>query len=47
MERFKTQYANPPFRMSMTFTEIFPVGVLVSRISAALLRKPGFLSARR
>jgi Protein of unknown function (DUF4199) len=47
MERFKTQYANPLYRMPMTFTEIFPVGVLVSLISAGLLRKPGFLSARR
>lgn len=47
MQRFRTQYANPLFRMPMTFTEIFPVDVLVSRISAALLRKPGFLPARR
>jgi hypothetical protein len=47
MERFKTQYANPLFRMPMTFSEIFPVGVLVSLISAALLRKPTFLAARR
>lgn len=47
MQRFKNQYTHPLFRMPMTFTEIFPVSVLVSRISAALLRKPGFLSARR
>lgn len=31
----------------MTFIEIFPVGVLVSLISAALLRKSSFLPARR
>lgn len=47
MERFQAQYANPLLRMPMTFTELFPVGVLVSLISAALLRKPGFLPARR
>ena len=47
MQRFKTQYAHPLFRMPMTFTEIFPVGVLVSLISAGLLRKSTFLPARR
>ncbi len=47
MEHFQAQYANPLLRMPMTFTEIFPVGVLVSLISAGLLRKPGFLPARR
>jgi hypothetical protein len=47
MERFKVQYANPLFRWPMTFIEIFPVGVLVSLISAALLRSPRFLPARR
>ncbi len=46
MERFKVQYANPLFRLPMTFAEIFPVGVLVSLISAALLRKSSFLPAR-
>jgi hypothetical protein len=29
MERFKVEYADPLFRLPMTFTEIFPVGVLV------------------
>ena len=38
---------NPLLRMPMTFTEIFPVGVLVSLISAGLLCKPSFLPARR
>ncbi|MBP6749677.1 MAG: DUF4199 domain-containing protein [Xanthomonadaceae bacterium] len=47
MEAFKRQYADPMFRLPMTFTEIFPVGVLVSLISAALLRKPSFLPAKR
>lgn len=46
MEKFKSDYANPLFRLPMTFIEIFPVGVLVSLISAALLRNARFLSAR-
>jgi len=46
MDAFKVQYANPLYRMPMTFTEIFPVGVLVSLISAALLRNRRFLAAR-
>jgi hypothetical protein len=47
MEAFKIQYANPMFRLPMTFVEIFPVGVLVSLISAGLLRNSRFLPARR
>ena len=47
MEAFKVQYADPLFRLPMTFVEIFPVGVLVSLISAALLRNSRFLPARR
>src|SRR6201986_2493917 len=47
MEQFKIQYANPLYRWPMTFIEIFPVGVLVSLISAALLRNSRFLPARR
>src|SRR4051812_49122424 len=47
MEKFKVQYANPLFRLPMTFAEIFPVGVLVSLVAAALLRNPRFLPARR
>jgi hypothetical protein len=47
MDVFKTQYANPLYRMAMTFSEIFPVGVLVSLISAGLLRNRRFLSAQR
>lgn len=46
MEAFRIQYANPWFRLPMTFTEIFPVGVLVSLISAGLLRNSRFLPAR-
>jgi hypothetical protein len=47
MDRFKVQYANPYYRLSMTFAEIFPVGLLVSLVSAALLRNSRFLPARR
>jgi hypothetical protein len=46
MQQFKTQYANPLFRMPMTFVEIFPVGLLVSLFSAGLLRNPRVLPAR-
>jgi hypothetical protein len=46
MEAFKVQYANPLYRMPMTFIEIFPVGVLVSLVSAALLRNRRFLAVR-
>jgi hypothetical protein len=47
LDEFKVMYANPMMRLPMIFSEIFPVGVLVSLVSAALLRKPGFMPARR
>ncbi|MBL8548840.1 MAG: DUF4199 domain-containing protein [Hyphomonadaceae bacterium] len=47
MAAFKASYANPLFRMPMTFVEIFPVGAFVSLISAALLRNSRFLPPRR
>lgn len=43
---FERSYANPLFRLPMTFLEIFPVGLLISLISAALLRNPRFMPAR-
>ena len=46
-EQFKTMYANPLYRLPETFAEIFPVGVLVSLISAGLLRNSRFLALRR
>ena len=46
MDEFRRQYANPFFRLPMTFIEIFPVGVLISLISAGLLRNSRFLPAR-
>ncbi|HEX2140087.1 MAG TPA: DUF4199 domain-containing protein [Woeseiaceae bacterium] len=38
MQTLKAQYANPLFRLPMTFLEIFPVGALIALISAAILR---------
>ncbi len=40
LESMRDSYANPLFRIPMTFLEIFPVGLLVSLVSAALLRNP-------
>jgi preprotein translocase subunit SecF len=39
MQRFKQLYENPLFNAAMTFIEPFPVGLVVSLISAAVLRK--------
>ncbi|HEY0114138.1 MAG TPA: DUF4199 domain-containing protein, partial [Allosphingosinicella sp.] len=39
-------YKNPLFRMPLTFVEIFPVGLLVALVSAAILRNPRVLPAR-
>jgi hypothetical protein len=38
-------YNNPLFRMPMVFAEIFPVGLLIALVSAALLRNPRLLPA--
>jgi hypothetical protein len=45
MEPMRASYANPLFRLPMTFLEVFPVGLLVALISAALLRNPKLLPA--
>lgn len=45
LNALKASYANPLFRVPMTFLEIFPVGVLVALISAAVLRNPKVLPA--
>jgi len=47
MDQFKAEYANPLYRLPMTFTEIFPVGLLVSLASAGVLCNRRFLPARR
>jgi len=46
MAAFKAQYANPLFRVPMTLTEILPVGILVSLVSAGLLSNARFLPGR-
>lgn len=46
MDTLRRQYADPLFRLPMTFVEIFPVGVLVALVSAALVRNSRFLPAR-
>jgi hypothetical protein len=42
---YKKMYSNPLFRIPITFSEILPVGLLISILSAALLRKSEFLPA--
>jgi hypothetical protein len=39
-EAFEKMYRNPLYRVPMVFVEMFPVGVLISLISAAVLRNP-------
>ena len=46
-DAFKVQYADPLFRLPMTFVEIFPVGLVVALVSALLLKNPKVLPARR
>jgi hypothetical protein len=47
MRGMAEMYRNPLFRMPMTFVEIFPVGLVVALVSAALLRNPRVLPAGR
>ncbi|MCR9194922.1 MAG: DUF4199 domain-containing protein [Hyphomonas sp.] len=46
LEAMMANYTNPLVRVPITFLEIFPVGLLVALISAALLRNPKVLPAR-
>ena len=46
MEEMKATYANPLYRLPMTFLEIFPVGLIIALVSAAILRNPKVLPAR-
>ncbi len=43
---FAEMYSNPVIRMGITFIEMFPLGVVISLISAGLLRNSRFLPAR-
>jgi hypothetical protein len=45
MDAMIASYANPFLRVPITFVEIFPVGLIVALISAALLRNPRLLPA--
>lgn len=46
-QQLRAQYANPLIRLPMTVLEIFPVGLLVSLVSAAALRNHGGQLRRR
>ena len=39
LNKFKEQYENPLFNSAMTFLEPFPVGLVITLLSAAILRK--------
>jgi len=41
MEQYKEMYKNPLVQIGITFIEIFPVGLVISLLSAALLMKKG------
>ena len=48
MEEFKVNYKNPLFNVGMTFMEVFPVGLVMTLVSAAILRRKtaaGFATA--
>ncbi len=45
MNAYKERYANPIFRVPITFLEIFPVGLLITLISALVLRNNKVLPA--
>jgi hypothetical protein len=47
LQGLTTRYRSPLFRIPVTFVEIFPVGLLISLMSAALLRNPKLLPAKR
>jgi len=46
-DTLRQQYANPLFRLPMTFVEIFPVGVLISLVAALVLRDSNTLAANQ
>lgn len=46
MQGMAELYRNPLYRVPITFTEIFPVGLIVALVAAAILRNPRVLPAR-
>lgn len=46
MEALKAQYGRLTYRLPVTFMEIFPVGLLITLISAAVLRNPNVLNTQ-
>ncbi|MGB5483973.1 DUF4199 domain-containing protein [Parasphingorhabdus sp.] len=47
LEEMRTNYGKIYIRMPMTFLEIFPVGLMIAILSAAILRNPKILPVRR
>ena len=47
LEEMRTNYGKFYIRMPMTFLEIFPVGLVIALLSAALLRNPKILPTRQ
>ncbi|HEV7668955.1 MAG TPA: DUF4199 domain-containing protein [Thermoanaerobaculia bacterium] len=45
MADFAKSYANPLFNVAVTFMEVFPVGLIMALVSAAILRKKPRLAA--
>lgn len=45
-DSMRTAYANPLYRLPLTFSEIAPIGLVVALLSAVLLRNPRLLPAR-
>ena len=37
--QFKQMYANPAINVALTFAEVFPIGLVVTLVSAGILRK--------
>ena len=47
LEEMRSDYGKIYIRIPMTFLEIFPVGLIIALLSAALLRNPKILPARQ
>lgn len=43
MDEFAVKYRNPVIRFSITMTEILPVGIIISLVSAGILRRKNFM----